>query len=48
MFSKIMQPILPENLKTGKIPLIDSEVRAAYDVASIKLQARLEADAAVL
>lgn len=38
----------PENLKTGKVPLINSEVRAADDVAPVKLQARLKADAAVL
>ncbi len=40
--------ILPENFKTCKVPLINSKVRAAYDVAAVELQARLEADAAVL
>lgn len=44
----VVYTILPENLITGKVPLINSEVRAANDVASIKLQARLKADAAVL
>lgn len=38
---------LPNNFKTGKVPLINAKVRAADDVASIKLQARLKADAAV-
>ena len=39
---------LPENLKSGKVPLINAQVGAAHDVAPVKLQAGLEADAAVL
>lgn len=40
--------ILPDDLKTGKVPLVNSEVRAADDIASVKVQAWLQADAAVL
>lgn len=39
--------ILPENLKTGKVPKVDSEIGAADDVATIELQVRLQADTAV-
>lgn len=38
----------PENLKAGKVPLIDPEVGAADDVPAVKLQTGLQADAAVL
>lgn len=39
---------LPEYLKTGKVPLVHPEVRAADDVAAVELQPWLQADAAVL
>lgn len=47
-----MQPtgtsdLSPENLETGKVPQVDSEVGAADDVAAVKLQSRLQADAAI-